>query len=186
MTLLDDPTRIHVIQGEFRVSESSDIVLTTVLGSCVAACIRDPVAKIGGLNHFLLPGSEERRSALEAEQYGVHLMELLLNALLRSGAARHRLEAKIFGGAHLLQGLADIGERNADFAERFLRYESITMLKGSVGGHRGRRIEFWPVNGRTRQCLMTVRQESRSTRPTLPPWSTLPPRPYVPTEVEFF
>lgn len=181
MTLLHDPRRIHVIQGEFRVSACSDVVLTTVLGSCVAACIRDPVAKLGGLNHFLLPGSDDgRQSAREAEQYGVHLMELLLNTLLRSGAARHRLEAKIFGGAHLLQGLADIGKRNADFAEKFLRYESINMLKGSVCGHRGRRVEFWPVSGRTRQYLMTLRQEGRVS------WPKAPVRPYVPTEVEFF
>ena len=113
--------KIHVIQGEFHVAEGEDVVLTTILGSCVAACIRDPVLGIGGMNHFLLPGA----TGDEGLRYGVQSMELLLNALLRKGARRERLEVKLFGGAHLFDGLSDVGAQNSTFAEQFLRDEGL-------------------------------------------------------------
>jgi len=95
--------RVRVIQGEYRVSDDPDVVLTTILGSCVAACLRDPHARVGGMNHFLLPGRADCPSAQEAERYGVHLMELLVNGLLQRGAKRQRLEAKLFGGARIVK-----------------------------------------------------------------------------------
>lgn len=95
MTLVNQ--RITVMRGEYHVVDREDVVLTTILGSCVAACIRDPFARTGGMNHFLLPGNNGR-SSLDAQSYGVHLMELLVNGLLQRGAHRHRLEAKLFGG----------------------------------------------------------------------------------------
>ncbi len=89
--------RVHVIQGEWKVVSDPDVVLSTILGSCVAACMRDPVAGVGGMNHFLLPGSADALSSGgDATRYGVHLMELLINGLLKKGARRERLEAKIF------------------------------------------------------------------------------------------
>lgn len=145
--------RIHVMQGEYFVTDDPSVMVTTVLGSCVAACMRDPLAAVGGMNHFLLPGSNDR-SALEAERYGVHLMELLVNGLLRQGARRERLEAKLFGGARTMRGLADIGALNAKFALRFLENEGIRHAGGSVGGDLGRRIQYWPVSGRARQSLL--------------------------------
>ena len=93
------------------------LVLTTILGSCVAACIRDPVAGVGGMNHFLLPGSAEAMAGGgDATRYGVHLMELLINGLLKQGARRDRLEAKIFGGAKTIATFSNVGEQNAAFA----------------------------------------------------------------------
>jgi chemotaxis protein CheD len=80
-------------------------------------------------------------------------MELLVNGLLKSGAHRDRLEAKLFGGARTLEGLSDIGARNGRFAENFLRYERINYIGGSLGGEGGRRVQFWPVAGRARQLL---------------------------------
>src|ERR1700744_1743777 len=103
--------RMHIIQGEYKVV-SEDVVLTTILGSCVAACLRDPVAGIGGMNHFLLPGGDPRKDT-DSVPYGVHAMELLVNALLSSGARRERLEGKLFGGARLITGRTRVGEMNA-------------------------------------------------------------------------
>jgi chemotaxis protein CheD len=146
--------RINIVQGEFKVSEDPQTVLTTLLGSCVAACIRDPVAGVGGMNHFLLPGAEVG-SQKESERLGVHLMELLLNGLMRQGAQRDRLEAKLFGGARMMSGLSDIGRKNAEFAQRFLAYEGIKIISGDTGGQQGRRIQFWPVNGRALQSYIS-------------------------------
>jgi chemotaxis protein CheD len=146
--------RVHVIQGEFHVTGDPAVMLTTILGSCVAACMRDPDAQVGGMNHFLLPGSEDRSRSREAESYGVHLMELLVNDLLHHGARRDRLQAKLFGGSSTMQGLTDVGSLNAQFAEHFLRHEGISYLGGSLGGDRGRRIQFWPTSGRARQVAL--------------------------------
>jgi len=148
------PNRIHIIQGDCYVTDEPDTVLTTVLGSCVAACMRDPVLGIGGMNHFLLPGDGERSRPGEAERFGVYLMELLVNGLLKRGATRHTLEAKLFGGARTVQGFADIGAKNVEFARRFLENESIKYVGGSCGGDQGRRIEFQPSTGKARQFLL--------------------------------
>jgi chemotaxis protein CheD len=148
--------RVNVVQGEYGVSADPDVVFTTILGSCVAACIRDPDAGVGGLNHFLLPGDEQGARATEAEHYGVHLMELLVNGLMKKGARRERLEAKLFGGAKMMERLSDIGKLNADFAERFLKHEGIRLVGGSLGGEQGRRIQFWPVSGRARQFMLPL------------------------------
>jgi chemotaxis protein CheD len=147
--------RKHVLEGEFHVSDDPDLVLMTVLGSCVAACLRDPVARIGGMNHFLLPGEDDRAQSRDVERYGVHLMELLVNGLMSRGAQRERLEAKLFGGAKTIFKSSDIGAMNVRFAERFLMNEGIGIVGGSLGGPVGRRVEFWPVTGRARQNAMT-------------------------------
>lgn len=149
------PRRITIIQGEYRVSDDPNVCFTTILGSCVAACIRDPEAKVGGLNHFLLPGDATRAAGKDAERYGVYLMELLINGLMQKGARRSRLEAKLFGGARTMMGLSDIGAMNRAFAEEFLQNEGIAIVGGHLGGDRGRRIEYWPVSGRARQVLFT-------------------------------
>jgi chemotaxis protein CheD len=140
-----------VVQGECFVTDDPSVVLSTILGSCVAACMRDPAERVGGMNHFLLPGTDGRSPSGEAERYGVHLMELLVNGLLRRGARRERLEVKLFGGAKTLHGLSDIGALNAMFARNFVRNEGIALVGASLGGERGRRVQFWPVSGRARQ-----------------------------------
>ena len=146
-----EPARkVHVIQGQYHVSSDADLVLTTILGSCVAACVRDPVAGVGGMNHFLLPGEDGG----EGLRYGVQSMVLLVNALLRRGARRDRLEVKLFGGARLIDGLTDVGSQNAAFGERFVRDEGLTYVGGSLRGQRARRIQYWPVSGRARQVLL--------------------------------
>jgi chemotaxis protein CheD len=143
--------RIHLVQGECRVSDDPAVVLATTLGSCVAACIRDPVTRIGGMNHFLLPESSE---GLVSLRYGAFAMELLINGLLGKGARRDRMEAKLFGGGRLSDGLADIGEKNATFARNFLEREGIAFAGGSLGGGLARRVQYWPVSGRARQQVL--------------------------------
>lgn len=142
---------IHVIQGQHAVSALPDAVICTLLGSCVSACMRDPDAGVGGLNHFLLP---EPRPGSDNLSYGAHAMELLINDLLSRGARKHKLEAKLFGGGRLLRGLTDIGSQNARFATTFLANEGIPHTGGSLGGIHARRIEFWPVSGRIRQQVI--------------------------------
>jgi chemotaxis protein CheD len=163
--------RIHIIQGEFFVTGDPDVMVTTILGSCVAACIRDPLARVGGINHFLLPGDLSRGKTAEAERVGVHLMEMLVNGLLKAGARRERLEAKLFGGAKTVRAHTDIGKNNAEFAQRFLKAEGISYVGGSTGGPQGRRIQYWPVSGRARQILLVgtaeVEQPIKLPTPTI-------------------
>jgi chemotaxis protein CheD len=142
---------IHIIQGDYAVA-SGDKILSTILGSCVAACMHDPVARVGGMNHFLLPGGPEARG--DSMKYGVNSMELLINGLLSAGALRSRLEVKLFGGAHVVQNLSDIGEKNATFALEFLRAESLRCVGQSLGGPQARRLRFWPATGRASQMLL--------------------------------
>ncbi|KAF2990616.1 chemotaxis protein CheD [Methylocystis sp. MJC1] len=153
--------RIHVIQGEYQVVDDPEVVLTTVLGSCVAACLRDPEARVGGMNHFLLPGDMESFRNGDAERAGVHLMELLVNGLLKRGARRERLEGKLFGGARMMEGLSDIGAKNAAFAKRFLINEGIKIVAEALGGTRGRRIEYFPVTGQARQIFLSGGDDAR-------------------------
>jgi chemotaxis protein CheD len=153
--------RIHIVQGEQHVDSDPHVVLTTILGSCVAACLWDAQAGIGGMNHFLLPGhvgNAKPGGNAPSMRYGVHLMELLVNALLRTGAQRSRLQAKLFGGACMIRGLTDVGAMNASFAERFLQAEGISVVGGSLRGTSGRRIQFWPTTGRARQVLLVKDQ----------------------------
>jgi chemotaxis protein CheD len=146
---------IHVVQGECRTSADPNVVLTTTLGSCIAACMHDPVAAIGGMNHFLLPEEQGAEQSISM-RYGAYAMELLVNGLMRAGARRDRLQTKLFGGGRLSDGLTDIGERNAAFAEEFLAREGLAFTGGSLRGRHARRIQFWPATGRARQLALPV------------------------------
>ena len=147
---------IHIHQGECRISEDPRVVLTTMLGSCVAACLHDPEARVGGMNHFLLPEAAEAGDRTTLLRYGAHSMELLVNGLLSIGARRERLQAKLFGGGQVTDGLTDIGAKNATFAEHYLAREGIPILGGSLLGRHARRIQFWPVSGRVRQLALGI------------------------------
>ncbi|MDX1125885.1 chemoreceptor glutamine deamidase CheD [Sinorhizobium medicae] len=175
--------RVHVIQGEFKVVNDPDIVLSTILGSCVAACLRDPVTGVGGMNHFLLPGSTSSPSSgADATRYGVHLMELLINGLLKQGARRDRLEAKIFGGARTIARFSNVGEQNAAFARRFLMDEGIRIVGESTGGDHGRKLEYWPSSGRARQYALTGVEAQRAMQMDQRPAAPKP----VESSIEFF
>lgn len=148
--LLPTERRIHVGQGEHYVTSDPDEVLSTVLGSCVALCLRDPVAGVGGMNHFLLPDGAGKGTDA-GRRYGAYLMEVLINDVLKAGGRRERLEAKLFGGGRMFDSLTDVGAANADFAERFLADEAIPVVSSSLRGAGGRRVHYWPVSGRALQ-----------------------------------
>ncbi|MGD9917856.1 MAG: chemotaxis protein CheD [Paenirhodobacter sp.] len=142
----------HIAQGEFAVEKGNDLSISTILGSCVATCLYDQSTGLGGMNHFLLP--EGTGSALQSASFGVNAMELLINGLIKAGANRTHLKAKVFGGARLIAGLTDVGQKNAAFVLDFLTREGIECTGQSLGGTQARRIEFWPGSGRARQRLL--------------------------------
>ena len=176
--------RIHVIQGEYKVTNDPEVVLSTILGSCIAACMRDPVAGVGGMNHFLLPG-QSNGSGGEATRYGVHLMELLINGLLKQGARRERLEAKIIGGAKTISGFSNVGEKNAEFAHQFLSDEGIRIVGSNTGGDVGRKLEYYPVSGRARQYPLSGAETQKTVALETAPTRIVVPKP-ADTSIEFF
>ncbi|PCI05655.1 MAG: chemotaxis protein CheD [Hyphomicrobiales bacterium] len=143
-----------VRQGEHVVSDDPDLVISTLLGSCVAACVHDPVAGVGGMNHFLLPGEDTSKYG-ESGRYGAFLMEALLNGVYAIGASRDRLQIKLFGGGSITNSSIDPGKLNIEFALRFARDEGLNVVSSSLGGTQGRRIEFNAVTGNVRQKFMT-------------------------------
>ncbi|NGY06886.1 chemoreceptor glutamine deamidase CheD [Solimonas terrae] len=138
---------IKILPGEFHVTDE-DIVLVTLLGSCVSACLRDPLAGVGGINHFMLPEAEALGGG--SARYGAYAMEVLINELLKRGARRDRLEAKVFGGGNVIAGMtvANVGARNASFALRYLEDERIRILAQDLGGVDARKLGYFPRSGR--------------------------------------
>ncbi len=148
--LLSNATkRIAIGQGERVASGDCDVLLTAVLGSCVAICLHDPVARLGGMNHYLLPEGSGADAA--SARYGAYLCELLINDILALGGVKKRLQAKIFGGARMFDRFNDIGAGNAAFARDFLDRERITIIGESLGGSQARRVDFLPESGRAFQ-----------------------------------
>jgi chemotaxis protein CheD len=144
--------RITVLQGSFAVSAEQGIVLTTILGSCVAVCLYDPQARIGGMNHFLLaePGRGDILDPLARDRYGAFAMEELINAMMKQGAVRANLRAHIYGGANIHAGIWEIGTSNAQFAEDFLERDRIIICHRDTGGMDARRLEMRPSTGQVR------------------------------------
>ncbi|MCP8937826.1 chemoreceptor glutamine deamidase CheD [Alsobacter sp. SYSU M60028] len=170
-------TLVSVAPGGHYVTSDSNEIVVTLLGSCVAACARDTVSGVGGLNHFLLPTGDVHDRAQgsdEAMRFGDYAMETLLNSIYRKGGQRGRIEFKIFGGARVLGGssLLKIGEQNIAFVEKFLRTEGFPIVSRSVGGTAPRRLRFHPATGkafvqeldRTTAANVTHEEETYSSR----------------------
>ncbi|HEY0893919.1 MAG TPA: chemoreceptor glutamine deamidase CheD [Cellvibrio sp.] len=142
---------VKILPGEYFVT-NGDKMIVTVLGSCVAVCLRDKVNGIGGMNHFLLPndGSNETGLLTESARYGVYAMELLVNHLLKMGATRARMEAKVFGGGNVLRGLKvnNVGQRNVEFVLDYLQTERIPVVAKDLLGDYPRKIYFFPDTGK--------------------------------------
>jgi chemotaxis protein CheD len=142
-------TTVH--QGECFVSGESDLAYATVLGSCIAACIRDRAARVGGMNHFLLAAqSDTQRDRYGASaRYGAFAMEQLINMVLTNGTGRKaNLEIKVFGGGMLNTALTDIGAKNIAFVREFLDNEGYAMASHDLGGAFARKVVFQPSTGR--------------------------------------
>ncbi len=136
---------IHI--GEYYASRMPTVI-GTLLGSCVAVCLFDPMTKIGGMNHILLPGKADMRRFDAQARYGINAMELLINRIMNLGGNRRLLVAKTFGGAHLLPGLSNgMGRRISTFVLDFMRNESIRIASQDLGGHESRRIYFHTATG---------------------------------------
>ncbi|WP_136635686.1 chemotaxis protein CheD [Pseudooceanicola onchidii] len=146
---MNKPESVSISQGEFAVSGKSGAVISTILGSCVAVCLWDDTAGVGGMNHILV--AQSNVGGIANDFAGVNAMELLINALVREGAMRTRLKAKVFGGARMVRGLSDIGHANGAFALKFLDQEGIPCIGNSLGGSSARHIRFYPAEGRVMQ-----------------------------------
>lgn len=144
------PSRVTVMQGQVYVGTGAPEVLTTVLGSCIACCLYDPVARVGGMNHFLLAEPNPGSGTVADQNYGIFLMELLINQMMTRGGVKSRMKAHIYGGGNMHAGMTRIGDANARFALSFLADEGIPVARQDVGGDMARRVDFDPVLGRTR------------------------------------
>lgn len=151
---------VTLYSGDFYVTNEPDQMIMTILGSCVAACLYDPVANIGGMNHFLLPSSQElqRRPGDDSARYGAFAMEQLINGILMLGGVKSRLEAKVFGGANVTRSSAMIGTQNVEFVRRFLSQENLPIVSEDLGDSYPRRVRFFPASGKA-QMLKLRRTE---------------------------
>ena len=139
-----------ILPGEYYAT-ARDMVIVTVLGSCVSACVRDTATGIGGMNHFMLPGSANGHDLMGlSARYGTYAMEILINHLMKLGAKRTNFEAKVFGGGNVLRGftVTNIGAQNADFVLAYLDTENIRVVAQDLLDIHPRKIYFFPRTGR--------------------------------------
>jgi len=137
-----------ILPGDYYATRD-DVVLSTVLGSCVAACIWDAAVPVGGMNHFMLPDGQAEGDAPSA-RYGLFAMETLVNELVKLGAVRANLRAKVFGGGRVLKHITtiNVGQRNAEFVMRFLQMENIPVMGHDLEGVWARKLNFFPLTSR--------------------------------------
>lgn len=162
-------TVVKIFSGDWYVSSQSNEMIATILGSCVSACVRDPVARVGGMNHFLLPGDDNINSqASESARYGGFAMESLINGVLKAGGQKHRLEFKVFGGGNVIDNSSRIGSKNAQFIRDFLRNEGFRIASEDLEGDHPRRLHYFPGSGkvmmrllRRREDMIVVEEEAR-------------------------
>ncbi len=145
-----------ILPGEFFVTRGNEVI-TTVLGSCISACIRDPALRIGGMNHFMLPEDKSlgRNAWMEgagslATRYGFFAMESLINELMKLGADRRRFEVKLFGGGRIISTMSDVGAQNIAFVRKFLRTEQFQVTAEDLGADCPRHVEYCPDTGLVR------------------------------------
>lgn len=140
-----------LLPGEYYYTDK-EMVIVTVLGSCVSACIRDRIKGIGGMNHFMLPdpGGDADSPVSPSMRYGTYAMEILINDLLKAGAQRENLEAKVFGGGNVLKGFnsINVGERNAQFVRDYLRAERMRIVAEDLNDIHPRKVYFFPRTGK--------------------------------------
>src|SRR5579863_4245741 len=153
---------VKLLPNEFYTTDE-DMVLVTVLGSCVAACIQDRTAGIGGMNHFMLPddGSDASHASSDSMRYGAYAMEVLINELIKRGGRRERFEAKVFGGGAVLAGMTtiNIGDRNSEFVRRYLALEKIRIVAEDLQGMHPRKVAFMPRSGQVMVKKLKTQQD---------------------------
>jgi chemotaxis protein CheD len=146
-----DYNTVTLFSGDYYVSSNPNDMLVTILGSCISACICDPIAKVGGMNHFLLPGNDaivDSAKAGDAARYGVFAMEKLINGILCAGGRKDRLEVKVFGGGNVINNSMRIGSKNAAFVRSFLAAEGLPIHSEDLEEDLPRRVHYFPSTGR--------------------------------------
>lgn len=138
-----------ILPGELYATKEDELV-STVLGSCVAACIRDKVTGIGGMNHFMLPATDDEKITSQANRYGNYAMEHLINTILSHGGRRDNLEVKLFGGGKMMSLMSDIGGRNIEFVRNYVQMEGLDLVGEDLGDVFPRKVLFNPFTGRAR------------------------------------
>ncbi len=140
-----------IMPGEYYVTRR-EMLLVTTLGSCVAACIKDKTNGIGGMNHFMLPesASEQGGWGATSTRYGTYAMEMLINQLIKLGAKRENMEAKLFGGGAVIKNMSSInvGERNAKFGLDYLKTEGIPVVSKDLLDIYPRKVYYFPLTGK--------------------------------------
>ncbi len=141
-----------ILPGEFYVTREHELI-STVLGSCVSACIRDVKLGVGGMNHFMLPidkGADNSGTNSESARYGNHAMEMLINAILKAGGLKKNLEVKLFGGGRVLASMTmiDVGQQNIDFIRHYAEVENLRVVTDDLGDIYPRKVLYFPMTGR--------------------------------------
>lgn len=138
---------VKVLPGEFCISKE-DVVLSTVLGSCISVCIFDPLVKMGGMNHFMLPANNAQEDIERPLRYGLFAMEQLMNAMMKNGCKRESMQIKVTGGGAMISGLISIGSQNIEFIKKYIEEESLQLISTDLGGDQARRVAYFPKTGR--------------------------------------
>lgn len=150
---------VKILPGQYYAATGHGAI-TTVLGSCVSTCLWDPLKRIGGMNHFMLPGDGESASSpvTASARFGVYAMEVLINEMLHMGADRRRMVAKIFGGGRVLQGFGslDVGAKNCQFVIEFLATEGIPVVARDLLDVYARKLHFFPDTGKVQMKKLHI------------------------------
>lgn len=167
---MKEKRKISIHIGGLHASKGA-VVIETLLGSCVAVCLHDPVNRVGGMNHIFLPGRADLKSFDSVARYGINAMELLINRVMTLGGSRRSLVAKAFGGAHILPAISKengMGSKNVEFVLQFLEMEAISVVSQDLGGHDTRKIFFHTDTGEVllkriiRTCHPRITKQERT------------------------
>ena len=174
----------RILPGDYYVSYGDEMI-TTVLGSCVSACIRDPDIGLGGMNHFMLPDGDNDACVDKSARYGANAMEHVINTSLAHGGKRERLEIKLFGGGRVLQKMTDVGDRNIRFVRDYLVTETLPVASEDLGGIHPRKVLYFPASGRVLVRKLPLRSEHKVCRREMEYKRSLLGRPMT-GEIELF
>lgn len=157
---ISETTVVKLHTGDYYATSTPGEMIITILGSCIAACIRDPGMGVGGMNHFLLPGDENSE---ENTRYGAFAMEKLINEILKLGGRRDKLEVKLFGGGNVINNSSMIGEKNTNFVRQYVKDEGLRIASEHLGGTQPRRVHYYPETGKVMMRLLRRKEDLRIT-----------------------
>lgn len=157
---VNETTVVKLHTGDYYATSTPGEMIMTILGSCVAACIRDPGNGIGGMNHFLLPSAKDDEPDT---RYGAFAMEKLINEILKLGGRKEKLEVKLFGGGNVINNSSMIGEKNVAFVRQYVKDEGLRIASEHLGGTQPRRIHYYPDSGKVMMRALKRKEDLRIT-----------------------